>query len=112
MADIKIDYNDLDDLVQELNTILSAFTEDEGAAGRLGDAVGDSHLAGRVRAFASDWRKHRLDLRDDLEWLRDSVKNIQQKMAETDSTLSDGLKNSGGGGATTRPRPSGKQKAV
>lgn len=102
MPDVKINYSDLESLESDLNTVLDAFGDDEGAAGRLGDAVGDDHLADRARSFASDWRKHRHDLRDDLEWLRDSITNIKTKMAETDTTLAQGLNNSGGGGATTK----------
>lgn|GEM_PF-2390479 len=102
MPDVKINSSDLEKLESDLNTVLDAFGDDEGAAGRLGDAVGDSHLADRARSFASDWRKHRLDLRDDLEWLRDSIANIRTKMAETDTTLAQGLTNSGGGGSTTK----------
>lgn len=115
MPDVKINYTDLEKLESDLNSILEAFGDDEGAAGRLGDAVGDSHLADRARSFASDWRKHRLDLRDDLEWLRDSISNIKDKMAETDTTLAQGLTNSAGGSSTKSSGGGGgggPQKAV
>lgn len=102
MPDVKINYSDLESLESDLNTVLDAFDDDKGAADRLGDAVGDHHLADKVRDFSSDWRKHRLDLRDDLEWLRDSITNIKTKMAETDTALAQGLNSSGGGGATTK----------
>ncbi len=89
---LKVDYDDLQQLDVRLTAVISTMREDGQNMSALATAVGDERLATRVREFGSSWAVHRHNIRENLEWLRDSVRNIHEDMAATDAELAAGLK--------------------
>jgi hypothetical protein len=99
---MKVDYDRLGELQQNLNTALTVLNHDRESASDLQNAVGDLRLGRAARDFSDSWDKHRLDIRDRLQWLHDSIKNIHEQLAQVDTDLASGLTSpssgSGGGG--------------
>jgi hypothetical protein len=99
---IKVDYVQLGELQQRLQTASDNMHDDSHTMNALASAVGDSRLADRIRDFSDSWDKHRVDIRDRLQWLHDSIKNISEQLVQVDTDLANGLttppSGSGGGG--------------
>ncbi|PZQ90812.1 MAG: hypothetical protein DI534_06400 [Leifsonia xyli] len=106
-GDLKLDYERMGELQRNLNTALTVLNHDVESAWDLQSVVGDARLGRAARDFSDSWDKHRLDIRDRLQWLHDSIKNIQEQFAQVDTDLANGLANpqagtSGGGRTTAR----------
>jgi len=97
-SQLRVDYNDLFFLEQKLTTVLGVIGNELESTVVLSAHCGDARLGGRVIDFGQSWNKHRFEIRDTLEWLRDSVKNIATQLEEVDATLASGLTGSGSGG--------------
>lgn len=102
-GDLKLDYERLGELQRNLGTALTVLNHDVESAWDLQSAVGDARLGRAAREFSDSWDKHRLDIRDRLQWLHDSIKNIQEQFAQVDTDLASGL--------TTPPSGSGGGRA-
>ena len=85
MSDIKIDYERLGELKTNLDLAIDVMGRETESGIDIAFAVGDLRLAGAANEFRDSWDKHRLDIRDRLEWLRDSVANIHDQFSEVDS---------------------------
>lgn len=96
---MKVDYNRLGELETNLSTAITVVGSEFESMLTLAGAVGDNRLASRTNEFRNSWDKRRLDIVNNLEWLRDSVKNIHEQLAETDKQLASGL-------TTPSPSPS------
>ncbi|AYF98519.1 hypothetical protein [Protaetiibacter intestinalis] len=93
MADrLRIDYDDLATLDSGLTRAITALEHDGESAETLAGAVGDARLADRIRGYSHGWAVHRGHIRENLVWLRDSVKQIHTEFEATDSDLAKGLK--------------------
>jgi len=88
---MKVDYNHLAALEEELTKALGVIGREFEATTTLALAAGDGALSARIIGFGNSWNKHRFDIRDRLTWLRDSVKNIQEQLANVDAQLASGL---------------------
>jgi hypothetical protein len=88
---VKVDYEHLGALQEELTTALEVIGREFESTAALAVASGDPALGERIIAFGSSWNKHRYDIRDRLTWLRDSVKNIHHQLAAVDDQLARGL---------------------
>jgi hypothetical protein len=99
---MKVDYDRLGELQHNLNTALTVMNHDVESAWDLQQVVGDARLGRAARDFSDSWDKHRLDIRDRLQWLHDSIKNISEQLVQVDTDLANGLttppSGSGGGG--------------
>lgn len=104
---MKVDYNRLADLESNLTTALNVISNEFESAQTLSFAVGDSRLGQRSVQFRDSWDKHRLDIRDELEYLRDSVKNIATELEKVDANLATGISTPAPIAATPAARPSG-----
>lgn len=100
---MRVDYGRLAELEDNLDTAVRVVGTEFESMLALTVAVGDARLADRTTAFRDSWDKRRLDIVNDLEWLRDSVKNINTQLADTDASLASGLTDpaSGASGAAT-----------
>lgn len=88
---MRVDYDRLGDLEKNLSTAITVVGSEFESMLALAGAVGDGRLAARTNEFRDSWDKHRLDIVKNLEWLRDSVKNIHDQLSETDLKLASGL---------------------
>ncbi len=88
---IKVDYEQLGELQQRLQTASDNMHDDSHTMNALASAVGDSRLADRIRDFSHDWSVHRADIRENVDWLRDKVKQIADELEKIDHDLATGL---------------------
>jgi hypothetical protein len=99
---MKVDYDRLSELQHNLHTALTVMNHDVESAWDLQQVVGDARLGRAARDFSDSWDKHRVDIRDRLQWLHDSIKNISEQLVQVDTDLANGLttppSGSGGGG--------------
>jgi len=98
---IKVDYEQLGELQRRLQTASENMHDDAQTMQALAAAVGDERLAGRIRDFSHDWSVHRADIRENVDWLRDKVKQIADELEKIDGDLAAGLTDSG----TPAPTP-------
>ena len=97
-SQVKLDYDALSDLEGHLTNALNVIGMDIESSATIAANCGDARLGGRVMEFNQSWNKHRYDIKDQLTWLRDSVKNIAEQFSETDKSLASGLTGAAGGG--------------
>lgn len=88
---MRVDYDRLAELERNLDTAVRVVGSEFENMASLSFAVGDIRLAAATNLFRDSWDKRRLDIMKNLEWLRDSVGNIQTQLAETDTSLASGL---------------------
>ncbi|WP_168626561.1 MULTISPECIES: hypothetical protein [unclassified Cryobacterium] len=92
-GDLRVDYNRLGELETNLTAAVDTVGREFESMLTLSHAVGDHRLAARTVEFRDSWDKRRLEIVKNLEWLRDSVRNIHTQLAETDASLANGLTN-------------------
>lgn len=97
-SQVKLDYDALADLQAHLTNALNVLQMDIESSATIAVASGDTRLGARILEFNRSWNKHRYDIKDNLTWLRDSVKNIGEQFEATDSSLASGLTGSGSSG--------------
>jgi hypothetical protein len=88
---MRVDYDRLGELQTNLDTAVRVVGSEFENMITLAYAVGDGRLAARTHQFRDSWDKRRLDIVNNLEWLRDSVKNIHEQLSGTDAALASGL---------------------
>lgn len=91
MADLKVDIDQLESLRKRLDKALEVINEDSDMSRDLGSLVGDGRLASKIGDFSSSWNKHRFDIRDNLEWLKDSIGKIGESFENMDTELANAL---------------------
>lgn len=98
---MRVDYDRLRELEGNLDVAVRVVGAEFENMLHLAAAVGDSRLADRTNGFRDSWDKRRLDIMHNLEWLRDSVKNIHEQLLEVDSTLAQELTAPGPGNSSS-----------
>ena len=88
---MRVDYNRLGELKKNLDTAVRVVGNEFESMLALAGAVGDGRLASRTNEFRDSWDKRRLDIVNNLEYLRDSVQSIHDQLSEADATLASGL---------------------
>ena len=88
---MKVDYNRLGELQKNLDTAVRVVGHEFENMLALAAAVGDPRLAARSNEFRNSWDKRRLDIVNNLEYLRGSVQSIHDQLSKTDATLASGL---------------------
>ncbi|HEX3679599.1 MAG TPA: hypothetical protein VHU90_07755 [Galbitalea sp.] len=78
MDSLRIDGDELADLVQRLTKANSAMDSEAMFSSAIGSLVGDDRLDVAIVAFANAWNVRRKHLVEDLKWLSDSVGTIGQ----------------------------------
>ncbi|MBG6056294.1 hypothetical protein IWX81_002726 [Salinibacterium sp. CAN_S4] len=89
---LRVDYGDLSLLEGRLTQIVSSMKSDNHTTSDLAAAVGDPRLAGKITEFGDSWSVHRGQISEEIEWMRDKVREISDGFATTDGDLADGLK--------------------
>ncbi|WP_395640620.1 hypothetical protein [Pseudolysinimonas sp.] len=79
---IDVDYVRLDALDVDLTRALGTLTDDLEVSAGLALVVGDAGLAAAAIDFGQDWNFHRFVIRDQVEWLRDSLRNVRVSLQE------------------------------
>lgn len=92
---IRVDYEQLGALQRRLQTASDNMHDDSQTMQALAAVVGDERLAGRIRDFSRDWAVNRANIRENVDWLRDKVKQIADELEKIDGDLADGLSDSG-----------------
>ncbi|QYH35710.1 hypothetical protein [Salinibacterium sp. M195] len=92
---MKIDYGNLEHLSTKLSSALNVVGRDLEGSVLLAADCGDAGLARKVVGFSTSWNKHRLDIRDTLDWLQGTVKNIRDELEAVDTQLAAGLNSEG-----------------
>lgn len=90
-SQMKVDYDMLAELEAHLTNALNVLGMDLESSATIAAHSGDPRLGARIAEFSTSWNKHRFDIKADLEWLRDSVKNIAVQLSEVDKSLAQGL---------------------
>jgi len=88
---IKVDYDRLAELRDNLQFAVEVMSRETESGIDIAFAVGDARLGSAANEFRNSWDKHRLDIRERLEWLRDSVANIHEQFSSVDAELAKGL---------------------
>ena len=91
MSDLKLDLDQLDLLKSRIDKALTVINEEGNMAHEIGGLVGDGRFSGRIESFSGDWDKHRYDIRDNLEWLKDSIGKIGESFESIDTELATAL---------------------
>lgn len=91
MSDLKVDYDQLAQLIQHLDQGLAAMGSEGDTSSQIADAAGDGQLASKIRSFGSSWEYHRQHIQDELNWLKSSVQNIHDLLESVDKQLAGGL---------------------
>ena len=92
MADLRIDYDELQLLGTRLSRAIDQMKDDTSTMSTIAEAVGDGDLAGKIRDFADSWSTHRGNIRENLVWLRDQVEQISSEFEARDDELANGLR--------------------
>lgn len=79
---IEVDYRRLGALEVDLTRALDTLTDDLEISIGLAAVVGDGGLAGATLEFGQSWNFHRFAIRDQVEWLRDSLRNVVVALQE------------------------------
>lgn len=87
MSDLKVDYDQLRDLIHHLDLGLAAMQSEPDTSDQIADAAGDGTLAGKIRSFGSSWEVHRLHIGQELAWLKTSIENIRDQLETVDTKL-------------------------
>jgi len=87
MSDLKVDYDQLGDLVRHLDLGLAAMQAESDTSDQIADAAGDGTLASKIRSFGSSWEVHRLHIGQELAWLKTSIENIREQLEAVDTKL-------------------------
>ncbi len=112
MADLKIDLSELELLQSRLDAALHEIENDVDNTADLEGAVGHPLLASTIQGFTQSWNKHRLDIRDNLTWLKDSVGKIGSSFSDEDKALAHALQAPPQSTIpTTQPAPKGAMPA-
>jgi uncharacterized protein YukE len=90
-AQLRVDYDNLSQLDRRLTRIVDTMSNESDNMSALAGAVGDSRLADRLIEFGNGWKIHRDQIRENLEWLRDSVRQIHTEFENTDAELAAGV---------------------
>lgn len=98
-SDIRVDYSQLGDLRSNLDLAIRVVDREFESMATLAYAVGHYRLGIQGNAFRDSWDKRRLDTIQKLQWLRDSVQQIESELSNVDQTLSDGLTQPASGAA-------------
>lgn len=91
MADLKLDLDELENLHARLDRALAVVNHEFSMAAEVGPLVGDGGLESDIVHFSTQWNKHRLDIRDRLDWLKDSIKKIGTSFENMDTDLAKAL---------------------
>jgi predicted nucleic acid-binding Zn-ribbon protein len=103
-SQLKVDYDQLSTLHQRLQTASDNMRDDSHTMQELASAVGDERLADKIRDFGQDWSVHRADIRENIGWLNDKVKQIADELEKIDGDLAAGLTNSSAPAPTSTNR--------
>ena len=106
-SQLKVDYDQLTALHQRLTTASDNMRDDSQTMQSLATAVGDERLADKIRDFGHDWSVHRADIRENVDWLNDKVRQIAEELEKIDTDLAKGLTDPG-----PAPAPSGRGPAI
>ena len=98
MADLTIDYDELDRARIDIDNAASTFSRADRVSSDIAGLVGHGGLAGKVNEFADSWDISRGKLQDSLEFIADSLQAVVDTFTELDSKQAGALTNGGGGG--------------
>lgn len=90
-SQMKVDYDMLSELEAHLTNAVNVLGMDLESSATIALHSGDARLGARIADFSTSWNKHRFDIKENLEWLRDSVKNIAIQLSDVDKSLAQGL---------------------
>ena len=91
MDKLKIDTQNLRDAASALKVIKTEFEDANDNSDTLADAVGHSHLAGKIRDFAHNWDMKRKGFVDDIGELEKNLTEGADAIDKTDQQLAAGL---------------------
>lgn len=92
MADLRVDYDDLQLLSSRLDRAIDQMHDDSSTMSSIAGAVGDGDLAGKIRDFADSWSVHRGNIRENVSWLQGQVDRIATELKARDDELANGLR--------------------
>jgi hypothetical protein len=91
MDSLRIDGDELAELVQRLTQANTAMDSEAMFTSALASLVGDARLDAAIVAFANAWNVRRKHLVEDLKWLSDSVGTIAQSFNEIEVELANAV---------------------
>ena len=85
MADLKVDYQLLEQIRSQLGTVISNLNGIETQAGEAGAEVGSAQVANALGGFAGNWSYHRKQLLGDAQQLQTRVGAALDSFRQVDS---------------------------
>ena len=95
MADLTIDYDELDRARREIDNAASTFRRADRVSNDIAGLVGHGGLAGKVNEFADSWDITRDKLQESLEFIADSLQAVVDTFTELDNEQAKALQTGG-----------------
>jgi hypothetical protein len=87
VADLYVNTEVLRDAASDLNSVRSEFESATTNSESIADATGHDGLAGRVRAFASNWDHRRVEIVEQMTKLHENLISVADGLESTDEDL-------------------------
>lgn len=97
MADLRIDYDELDRARHDIDDAATTFSRADRVSSDIASFVGHGGLASKVNDFADSWDISRDKLRDSLEFMADSLQALVETFKELDAKQAAALQPKNGG---------------
>jgi hypothetical protein len=91
MADLKIDYQLLEQANSSLSSLVGEFDNIQAVQDGYDGALGSGDIAGAINGFAGNWDYHRKQLVGSMQALQKMVQETRQQFRKTDNDLKQGL---------------------
>ena len=89
MADLQLDFGELNSLKSTVDTVSSTFARAERVSEDVAGYTGHDGLAGKVREFADNWDIGRGKLQANLDYVSEAIKSIVDTFTDLDQGLAD-----------------------
>lgn len=101
MADLRLDLDELKQLVAELAAIIKDFDGVEALSDSVGASTGHDRLGDRISEFARNWSKHRAQIVKDIQTLHQYLGDLTSGFTEIDQKFAKALETGEHAGATS-----------
>ena len=90
MADVRVPYADLDEVLVQVSQVRELFEGASGSTAGAESVVGHPRLVGRVTDFSNAWDRHRKDLVAACEAMEQAVRDTKGQFEAWEDAMADG----------------------
>jgi hypothetical protein len=105
MADLTLDLKLLEQLKEDLESVVREFTDADDFSDEVAEATGHDGLHGHVRDFAHKWNDKRKGMTENVSTLQGQIASISDGFSKTDEGLAAALEQSAASSPTAYPQP-------